>query len=551
MSKTPPMAARARSPEVNPDQEQQTLEASWLWRWKHKVGHWLESSRLFLYTLLLLLSSVGNALYFKRMTTAMPNYCWFLTQITTFFYLPLFLTLAGFNSLKSQTSRGVMYSFGIMGALDGLAGVLMVLGGSHTSGTMQVVLAQGVIPFTLLGSVVLLSKRFHTLQYSGAVGIILGIIIANISPSDASGVASDMPVFNLIFFFSVVPTALSSVYKEVAFRGFEGDLDVNVLQFWVALFQMVINVCSAPVYSLRMLGPQQVPLSGMHLVAAGGSKCLFLQENSIVDNCGGEGQRPCDHCYQAWIAVGAYCAFNLAYNVFTMLVIKHGSATLSFLVATLRMPLSSIAFSQRMLVGPDAVAFTFNDFVSLLIIICGLYAYRRGHWQLIEQRKLEQEAIMSPSAYLLGRTPSDAGTPSVGTRRQRWRLVPMFSFGQPVAQPVFVLRPELRPQPRSAERVRSDLYSRLGAASPLHSPKLRHMSPPLGRVPSGAGLNSLGVCSFTPRSHSSPRSVTPSQSPSGSDRHTMGARPEDSEGEEEGTKFSMSGLPGQSGPDAL
>lgn len=352
----------------------------------------------------------------------------------------------------------------------------MILGGSHTSGTMQVLLSQGVIPCTLIFSIILLSKKFHLLQYAGAALIFFGIILAKLKSSGGDAPAGDMPLFNLFFFMACVPTALSSCFKEVAFRGFEGDLDVNVLQFWVAVFQTIVTLMTMPIYTLSILGAQQVPLKEMSSQMLIGARCLFLRENFVVSDCG-TGQRACDTCEDAWVPVFIYFFFNINFNIFTMLVIKHGSATLSFLVSTMRMPLASIAFSSRALMGKDAVQPTRSDLISLIVIIAGLSTYRKGGQTL--KRQLEQEIdstrASSPSAWLLSdspRQPSPGGTLRRRATELGWKFVPMVMAGIN-SQPILVLMTEPLPQPRSSERVRNDLIHRLGAASPLNSPKNR------------------------------------------------------------------------------
>lgn len=382
-----------------------------------------------------------------------------------------------------NASLSALQKFGVMGMFDGLAGVLMILGGSHTSGTMQVLLSQGVIPCTLIASMVLLSKRFHLLQHAGAGLIVGGIILAKLhSSSDpaASAGSADMALFNLFFVLACVPSALSSVYKEVAFRGFD-DLDVNVLQFWVAVFQTFMTFVTMPIYTLKILGASQIPMSEMGAQLVLGARCMFFFEDSVVDNCGGLGQKVCDSCSEAWFPVIVYFTFNCMFNIFTMLVIKHGSATLSFLVATLRMPLAAFAFSSRALMGADAVQPTISDFLCLIVIVSGLTAYRMGGRVL--KRQLEEEssvAMSSPSTWLLSDSPS---RPSPGgTIRRRatemgWKFVPMFMAGIN-SQPVFLFAPEAMPQPRSTDRVRHDLLRKLGAASPLHSPQMRNMVVP-------------------------------------------------------------------------
>jgi len=478
-------------------------------RWQHL--------RLAFYTLMLLITSVGNTVYFKRMTNAMPNYSWYLTMLSTVIYVPFFATLAG--AALAETKQELISKFLVMGICDGLSGTFMVLGGVHTSGTLQVLLSQAVIPFTMVASVSLIGKRYHALQQLGAGIIVLGIVLAKAGGGSSSGSDNEV-VFNVLFVISLVPSALSSVFKEVAFRGFDGDLDVNVLQFWVALFQVIVNVVAMPIYTLKMLGAQQVPIEKMPGLSYGGTRCLFFLEDQVMTDCDLPGERPCDHCHDAWVPVAGYLVFNLFFNIFTMLVIKHGSATLSFLVSTLRMPLSSLAFSSSLIMGSEATPVGFSDLFSLCVILAGLIAYRAGS-RLLKSRQRREEAVAPTSPW-----PSPTDSASAAVRRGAtaiWRLAPLFSTGTPMLQPAFVLVRERGPQPRSAERVRNDLYRRLGAASPLSSPRMRDRTPP-----------------------GSPPSWSPPSSPKGRPQLPPGAAAQD-DGEEEclETDIAITGLPPQ------
>lgn len=182
------------------------------------------------------------------------------------------------------------------------------------------------------------------------------------------------------------------------------------------------------------------------------------------------------------MAVGGYLCFNLFFNIFTMLVIKHGSATLAFLVSTLRMPISAVAFSSELIMGDDAVRPGASDLFSLVVILAGLGAYRYGGRLLKrEQRRPSQTATTTSSP--LWPSPSDMWpSPSdkpggVSSSARKWKFAPIFSMGTPALQPIFVYVPAVVVQPRSSLRVRTDLIHRLGAGSPLNSPQLRSLSP--------------------------------------------------------------------------
>lgn len=126
-------------------------------------------------------------------------------------------------------------------------------------------------------------KKYHFLQHSGAGIIVMGIILAK-ATGGGGGSAGNLVAFNAIFFAAVIPSAISSVFKEVAFKGFDGDLDVNVLQFWVAAFQFVTNFLAMPIYTLSVLGPQRVPLSEMPALITG----PWQRQNPAEREPGGE-----------------------------------------------------------------------------------------------------------------------------------------------------------------------------------------------------------------------------------------------------------------------
>lgn len=81
--------------------------------------------------------------------------------------------------------------------------------------------------------------------------------------------------------FSLQPNALSQIWKEIAFK--DRELDVNYMQYWVAVFQVIVGFVIAPLNALPILGPQRIGLDKMPSMITGGSSCLFMGKNSIVE----------------------------------------------------------------------------------------------------------------------------------------------------------------------------------------------------------------------------------------------------------------------------
>lgn len=76
-----------------------------------------------------------------------------------------------------------------------------------------------------------------------------------------------------------------------------------------------------------------------------------------------------------WGVIG-YMVANIAYNVFLVLVIKHGSAALMYATSTLVLPLGSIAFTITAFLGKHAKAFNVYTGAGLGVVLVGLMIYR-------------------------------------------------------------------------------------------------------------------------------------------------------------------------------
>ena len=88
------------------------------------------SAMLAIYAGLLLVCSTGNSLFFKKMTNRFPNYPYFLSQFTTFVYIPVFWAVVAYeyfftSFITPQMLKFSKFKFFVMGALDSLAGVFM------------------------------------------------------------------------------------------------------------------------------------------------------------------------------------------------------------------------------------------------------------------------------------------------------------------------------------------------------------------------------------------------------------------------------------------
>lgn len=346
----------------------------------------------------LLVSSVFNSVFFKKMTSAMPNHVWFLTQLTSALYIPLFGLVVLVSHLRGELSREnldfPMPKFWMMGFFDALSSILTLLASTHTSGVMQVVLGQMCTPITLVMLSSICKDRFHKLQYIGASTMVTGIFIVKSALLFGMGDAgaadrSNQLAFNILFVIACIPASASSVYKDLSFRR-HSSLNENYLQFCVATTQVIIGFLLVPINSLSMLGPMKIEMNQVTTLLLSGAKCLFLRRNSVTENCGGDLQKPCDSCEFVQFPVSMYFIANVICNVFSVLVLKHGTASTGFIVSTLRLPVTTLVFFSPKLVGAEATKPKLEDLVGILTLIVGLILYRVGSMKIKREEEDRQ-----------------------------------------------------------------------------------------------------------------------------------------------------------------
>ncbi|KAF6001456.1 Cg10p [Cyanidiococcus yangmingshanensis] len=374
-----------------------------------RLDRWLPRSVLGVYACALLFSAVCNAVFFKRMTNAMPNYPYFLSQVTTWIYLPVLGIVLVFMRVFEQPGRTAgaplpQFKLALVGLLEAFAGICTVLGGVYTRGTTQMILVQASIPMTMLWSGLILGARYVAHQFFAAGIIILGALVVlaprilGVTPAAEENAGTiDLLFFNLVFLTAQVPQSLAHVYKEYALRRHE--LNVFVTMFYIAWYQSLIGMCLIPVNCMPMFGAARVALPQVPDLLLNGCKCL-LGKDIIHSGCEqgpGIGRPPlplCDRCAGAWRPVAMYMVANILYNIFGILVIKHSGATLYAMLMTLRLPLVSFAFCMPFFMGDEAQPMDWFDFVGLFVILIGLFVYR---WEERLGRQLAGDVSMSTS----------------------------------------------------------------------------------------------------------------------------------------------------------
>lgn len=338
--------------------------------------------RMAFYTVAYVLAGVVNSIYLKKLMNNFNNYAFFLNQLTNYGYIPIFGSVVlyelKFTKLITKDQRDFpWYKFFIMGALDAVNGYIVVIGGVGTSGVMQQLLNQAIIPVTMIGSFIFLKERYSLMQMGGSLLIVGGVALSLFPSLNGGDNSGNITFFNMFFLCQAIPFAASNLYKDIAFKSV--DMDVWYLQFWDVFYQSAIGTLLFPVNTI-LPKPANIAWKAIPDAMKGGALCLSGQ-NLIVpgaSGCGLTASDPCDDCYHAWLTLIIYMSINVIYNVFILLVIKHGSATVLSIAQTIRLPLTSMAFSQKWIMQNQVEPFSKYSLYGLFIILAGLTSFRAG-----------------------------------------------------------------------------------------------------------------------------------------------------------------------------
>jgi drug/metabolite transporter (DMT)-like permease len=148
-----------------------------------------------------------------------------------------------------------------MGSLDSGSSTIGGIAGAFCPGEVQTILNQMVIPLTMISSYLFLGTTFETSQLWGSGLILIGAVAASsdyfFNPSSSStsvtgGHGISLSVSIALYFLSVIPSALSNIYKEGKMK--EMDLNEFHTSTIVSFWQLWVGFAFLPLMSLPSLG---------------------------------------------------------------------------------------------------------------------------------------------------------------------------------------------------------------------------------------------------------------------------------------------------------
>jgi len=342
-------------PDATPDGAKKSWSQTLLFHLK-QPGNWLVVTLLFLTTL--------SNIIFKNVEIHMEHYTYTLTQMQPVMLIPSFFLLTVVRWRMGKITEGQFnfpkkrYIF--MAALFAVYNFLTRFGarGNYVPGPLMVLLAQVVIPYTMVLTMIFLYVRYRPVHFLAVLMIIGGIVVA-IYPSLSAISQTDSFVSVITLLVAPLPQAIVLVYLEHNFK--KWDMDLYYASSWINVFEFIIGI--PLIFALVPLGSLTFGELPNNIVD--GYACLFIGRNA----------RPGDNCAAAGYWYLGYWFVNVCFNVNLGYGLKTSSATFMSLALTCSLPLSAIAFSWSFLV-PTPQPLSIWNVVALAIIFPGLILYK-------------------------------------------------------------------------------------------------------------------------------------------------------------------------------
>eukprot|EP00750_Incisomonas_marina_P033089 INCI9559.1.p1 GENE.INCI9559.1~~INCI9559.1.p1 ORF type:complete len:559 (+),score=99.69 INCI9559.1:169-1845(+) len=365
-----------------------------------RMSIWKTLRVAFLAVMLILVQTL-QVVSFKKAGYSFGPYPYMILILVSFAFVPLFGVAAWIIACRTGgfvpeiTTCSFKKHFFIIGIFNALNGILIIFSNPHVSGVLQSILAQAVIPFTLVLSILWLRTKYAVFQYIGAFIVIGGVGVsliptfestpnstdpnatmlglgddfdsmddeASVATGDSGGGGVNQGViWAIIFTLGQLPQALGSIYQEKVFVATPHQINVVYMLAWASLAQFVMLAAAFPINFVPWFGAVNVQDAGAYLHNA--TSCLV----------NGAGSAP--QCDEAFLDI-CYCVVTmLLTNVVQTLLVKYSSAVLSVFVITLVTPVSAFAFTLHFLMGDDVETVNLLEIVALVVLMVGIFIYR-------------------------------------------------------------------------------------------------------------------------------------------------------------------------------
>ncbi|EUD66651.1 chloroquine resistance transporter [Plasmodium inui San Antonio 1] len=339
-----------------------------------------ENISIYLLSILYLCVCVMNKIFAKRTLKKMGNYSFVTSETHNGICLIIFYALYFMFGRRAMSAKERHCNFGVqfflISMLDACSVIIAFIGLTRTTGNIQSFVMQLSIPINMFFCFLILRYRYHLFNYVGAFIIVVTIAIVEFLLSFETQEENSI-VFNLVLIASLIPLSFSNMTREIVFKKYK----INILRLnaIVSFFQIFTSCLMLPMYTLPFLKQINLPFSEIGTNIKNGFRCLFLGQNTIVENCGMGMAKMCDDCDGAWKTFIAYSFFNICDNLITSFIIDKFSTMTYTIVSCIQGPAIAIAYYFKFLAGDAVMQPRVLDFVTLFGYLFGSIIYRIGN----------------------------------------------------------------------------------------------------------------------------------------------------------------------------
>lgn len=279
-----------------------------------------------------------------------------------------------------------------LAVMDIISSALSAIGSSKTSGHLLPILGQVGIPLTMVASMIIFGESYSNYQYLGAFLVVLFVVVKEVSLPGSSE-TNDFK-YNILYLASNVPDSVSATLRSGLYAS--KTFHLVKYHYMTNILQMVMGI---PMYTVLVANTRTRPdlgvISGtLHDIKAG-IYCLFVNRNTIVEQCGQAGSIACDACEGSFKVLGQYLLSNIMMRLASIVLMMNGAVTLIFMLGAIKVPLCSIAFSMSFISGESTTELNGTDVVCFLGMMLAIILYGLG------SRKGDEALESDPSEPML------------------------------------------------------------------------------------------------------------------------------------------------------
>eukprot|EP01130_Rhizamoeba_saxonica_P000714 TRINITY_DN10645_c0_g1_i1.p1 TRINITY_DN10645_c0_g1~~TRINITY_DN10645_c0_g1_i1.p1 ORF type:complete len:391 (-),score=10.44 TRINITY_DN10645_c0_g1_i1:97-1104(-) len=310
-----------------------------------------------------------SSVLFVRLTHKMKGFEYLLASIfypssVTLFIWPVLAFWISFGTVTKRDRTFPLYRFAIIAIFSVANNLLTALPGPYVDGPLQVILQRALLPFTMVGSYIVLKTRYQWNHYLGVL-ILLGGVLLEVWEKLTDITIENHTFWICLFFCASIPKAASFILKEKWIKA----SGVNILYFqgWDSIFEIFAGVLLFPTIFIPYPNQNHVNITQASSYIVDGVLCF----------CGVDSEYSSGNCDFTIAVYLFFLVMNLIKILSALLLIKYISAAVSAVASTCVVPVSSILYLIPYIAGEAAVIkISWFTVFSIFFVCLGMLVYR-------------------------------------------------------------------------------------------------------------------------------------------------------------------------------